>query len=357
MIKKALQLISLIFIIFFLKESAIHACTAFIIETNKQFILAKNLDWPIEDGLIIINKRCTAKTAFADSDNKISWISKYGSLTFNQFGKEFPLGGMNEKGLVIEELNNWGKVPKRKSFVLNEFQFVQYILDNYSSVDELKNIKDSLFIKPIFINLHYLISDKKGNKAIIEFYDNQMFYYENEHIDYPILSNNHYKNSLKYLRNFEGFGGDISIPKTNSSNERFVRCAQMLEKLKLRKHFSVVTEALEILNYVKQNDTQWSIVYDINNMTVFFKIKDGIQKEIDLLNFDFSCKDPVLCFRIDSLKDKRIDVSFEEYTGQKNMELLLHVFDKYTKFQLGEVEREVFVKLSEFGSNTQCVNK
>jgi choloylglycine hydrolase len=30
----------------------------------------------------------------------ISWISKYGSITFNQYGREFPTGGMNEKGLV-----------------------------------------------------------------------------------------------------------------------------------------------------------------------------------------------------------------------------------------------------------------
>jgi choloylglycine hydrolase len=26
------------------------------------------------------------------------WTSRYGSITFNQYGREFPSGGINEKG-------------------------------------------------------------------------------------------------------------------------------------------------------------------------------------------------------------------------------------------------------------------
>ena len=34
----------------------------------------------------------------------IAWTSKYGSATFNQYGREFPMGGMNEAGLVVESM-------------------------------------------------------------------------------------------------------------------------------------------------------------------------------------------------------------------------------------------------------------
>jgi Penicillin V acylase and related amidases len=37
-------------------------------------------------------------------EKPIEWISKYGSITFNQSGREFPHGGINEKGLVIEQM-------------------------------------------------------------------------------------------------------------------------------------------------------------------------------------------------------------------------------------------------------------
>ena len=37
-----------------------------------------------------------------ENGGTISWTSKFGNVTFNQYGKEFPTGGMNENGLVIE---------------------------------------------------------------------------------------------------------------------------------------------------------------------------------------------------------------------------------------------------------------
>ena len=76
------------------------ACTAFCIKDSNNLLVAKNLDWPVGDGLILVNKRGLFKEAYISGSKRISWTSRYGSITFNQFGKEFPLGGMNEKGLV-----------------------------------------------------------------------------------------------------------------------------------------------------------------------------------------------------------------------------------------------------------------
>ena len=77
------------------------ACTTFCLQNNGDWIYGRNYDWFIEHCLIVVNKHGVEKTALTE-DNPAQWVSKYGSITFNQYGREFPLGGMNEAGLVIE---------------------------------------------------------------------------------------------------------------------------------------------------------------------------------------------------------------------------------------------------------------
>jgi penicillin V acylase-like amidase (Ntn superfamily) len=131
------------------------ACTAFILERDGKLILAKNLDWPIGEGYIFVNCKGEEKTSLStDGIPTIKWESKYGSITFNQFGKEFPLGGINEKGLVIEELNySPSKYPPNKTLYLNEMQWIQYQLDRAQSVTEVIESLDTISISSL-INSH-----------------------------------------------------------------------------------------------------------------------------------------------------------------------------------------------------------
>src|SRR5689334_3101791 len=82
---------------------AISACTTFCINKNGQIVFGRNYDWVTGAGIVNTNQRGLFKTSMSTGyGSTISWISKYGSITFNQYGKEFPTGGMNEKGLVVE---------------------------------------------------------------------------------------------------------------------------------------------------------------------------------------------------------------------------------------------------------------
>jgi penicillin V acylase-like amidase (Ntn superfamily) len=50
-------------------------------------------------------KRLQIETAtVGESPNPAKWVSRYGSVTFNQYGCENPTGGMNEAGLVVEQM-------------------------------------------------------------------------------------------------------------------------------------------------------------------------------------------------------------------------------------------------------------
>src|ERR1044072_6055046 len=78
-------------------------CSTFLLNQNGHYVFGRNYDWYTGHGMVMVNAHNISKTSFlAGNDKSISWVSVYGSITFNQFGKEFPHGGMNEKGLVVE---------------------------------------------------------------------------------------------------------------------------------------------------------------------------------------------------------------------------------------------------------------
>jgi choloylglycine hydrolase len=140
--------ISLIMMIAFLvKLSPTTACTTFLLEpASGGAFFGKNYDWHMGQGLVYVNKRGVQKSALLSSPEQMEsqspavWTSLYGSITFNQYGKEFPNGGMNEKGLVIEVL--WVDVSTfptqiEKGESVTELQWVQYQLDNFATVAEV----------------------------------------------------------------------------------------------------------------------------------------------------------------------------------------------------------------------------
>jgi choloylglycine hydrolase len=79
------------------------ACTAFCLD--EAGIVAKNYDWSLGDGRLLVNKRGVRKFFSLTGEPALgAWVSRYGSVTFNQYGQDLPQGGMNEAGLVVEIL-------------------------------------------------------------------------------------------------------------------------------------------------------------------------------------------------------------------------------------------------------------
>jgi len=136
--------IILCLMILFLETEA-KACTTFQLNHVGQVIVGINYDWMVEDGLIIVNKRRVSKTVMKSTVNisglgtPATWTSKYGSITFVQYGRELGPEGMNEAGLVLESMALFRNTPNRKypdpddraSIMLTQWR--QYQLDNFSS--------------------------------------------------------------------------------------------------------------------------------------------------------------------------------------------------------------------------------
>ena len=78
---------------------AAHACTTFCMDVSGRVVFGANYDWDTGVGLAMVNKRSVAKMALTGRPAR--WTSRFASITFNQYGRDFPTGGMNEAGLVI----------------------------------------------------------------------------------------------------------------------------------------------------------------------------------------------------------------------------------------------------------------
>ena len=113
----------------FASTRAAYPCTAFCVSKGDCAVIARNYDWHISDALVITNKRDVSKVALT-WDQPAKWTSEYGSVTFNQYGREFPCGGMNEAGLVVTVLwlneTDYPRPDDRPS--VSTLQWVQYQL-------------------------------------------------------------------------------------------------------------------------------------------------------------------------------------------------------------------------------------
>ena len=277
------------------------SCTTFFIHKNGQLAFGRNYDWITDAGMVCTNLRGLTKVSMKMPEGStIKWVSKFGSLTFNQYGKEFPNGGMNEMGLVVEMMwldgSQYPKPDKRPSlFVL---QWIQYQLDNCSSVKEvLATNKKVRISQQGNAPVHYLVADAGGDAATVEFIDGKMVVHKGKDLPLAVLANTSYATSSKLVMNEEiNNPSEAKMPQSQSYSDNSVRrfasaCAMVNKYQQTNINKSIVDYSFEILDNVAQQEfTKWSIVYDINNKVVYFKSASFPDtKLVKFSDLDMSC--------------------------------------------------------------------
>ena len=300
-------------------------CTTFFINHNGEMVFGRNYDWVTGNGMVCTNHRGLLKTSMPVPDGRtISWTSRYGSITFNQYGKEFPTGGMNEKGLVVELmwLDETSFPAKDDRAAIGVLQWIQYHLDNHATIEEV--IAADKILRPTATSapLHYLIADANGNAATIEYLNGKLVVHKEDKLPFAVLTNSSYQES-KQMTNKEGNSTYESFQ--DNSIERFVIACRMVEQLKAGKVTKQVTDhAFDILHKVSQgNHTKWSIVYDIKNKTIRYRTMGHTDiKLVRFAAFDLNCKATAKTY--DMNLDVAGDVSklFTPYNENNNLQLL-----------------------------------
>lgn len=308
------------------------ACTTFFLNHHGELVFGRNYDWVSGSGMVNINLQGLAKTSFPMQEGKtISWVSRYGNITFNQYGKEFPTGGMNEKGLVVELMWLDGtQYPSPDSRpAISVLQWIQYQLDNCTTVEEVIATDKMLRIATVGTTpLHYLVADKQGDVATIEFLHGKMIIHKGKELRFPVLTNNSYQESLKHVQSIS------SIEENNrtynkSSLGRFARTCSMLQAYQHNKsELTPVEYSFKILNEVAQGDfTKWSIVYNLTESRIYFATSTNHHiRSIDFASFNFSCKAIPLAFNMHHDGKGEISKEFTPFSSDSNLKTIRKSF-------------------------------
>ena len=319
----------LVVLMIFLSGVSAFSCTTFVLESGHHVYLGKNLDWDWDEGIVVVNQRNVRKRAFVLGENAVTWTSKYGSVSFNQFGREMPFGGMNQAGLVVENMwlddTHYPAVDRRPE--INLLQWIQYQLDNCSTVQQVieSDKKIRLENTPVRARIHYLVCDAQGNAATIECLNGSMQVHFGKDLPYRALANDTYERSAATLQSNPSHG-DLSKPLPNKDSiTRFCRAAERAKAFKPAKNPAQdVAYAFETLQQVRQGDyTVWQIVYDISSRQIHFRTRhNGQARHVDLNALNFGCNQPVQFADINSACPSSGLVQFHELREEEHRKFL-----------------------------------
>ncbi|SEH02581.1 Linear amide C-N hydrolases, choloylglycine hydrolase family [Nonomuraea solani] len=151
-----------------------------------------------------------------------------------------PFDGMNEKGLAVGLAQAPdARLPARTQgrTVVSGVRIIRLMLDRAATVPEAIDLMRRYDLD--FTGgpqLHYLIADRAGRAAVVEYADGRMNVIDD-----------------RYLTNITMYGADRA---TKLADRRY----RLLTE-------GGGTEAMELLKRVAQHHTRWSIVYDLENAT------------------------------------------------------------------------------------------
>jgi penicillin V acylase-like amidase (Ntn superfamily) len=321
------------------------SCTTFCVRDGNRLVFGQNYDWYVAEGVMLVNKRGMSRTAYAPGDRALKWTSRHGSVTFNQYGRDQPTGGMNEAGLVVALMwvNGTGyPAPDSRPAVGGGTGWIQYQLDTSRSVADVIASDKHVRIPRSGSPLHYLVADREGQVAAIEFRDGKLVVYMGPTLEVPALANDFYAESLAQYRK----------PGDAATQTRFARAASRASSY--RPGTDPVQYVFDTLHEVAQGKmaaapappahvTQWSIAYDIDRLRIHFRTRaQSSIKTVALASLDFSCASPTAGIDIDQPAGGEVLPRLKPYTRADNLALIRSTWSQTGMLKLtppAEIER------------------
>jgi penicillin V acylase-like amidase (Ntn superfamily) len=229
-------------------------------------------------------------------NNSLTWTSKYGSA----IASAYDLGstdGMNEKSLACHMLwlaeSDYG-IRDENIPGLSISLWLQFFLDSFATVVEaVAYVEDHQFqLLPCkagtsgkVSELHMMIEDVSGDAAIFEYTDGgrSKIYHDKQ---FNVMTNSPtFDKQCENLKQYQGFGGNKSLPGTTEAADRFVRAAYYQKSLP--KNITTAREAVAGVISVARNVSQpfgtvdpfmpnissirWRTVSDLTNRVYYFE--------------------------------------------------------------------------------------
>lgn len=337
-IKKGILIVLILIVLGLMVWRPAEPCSAFVMAKDGSILFGRNFDYFTGVGLITVNPRNVSKTALVyPGVTPARWTSKYGSVSFNQVGRDFPMGGMNEKGLVVECLwlpQTQYPLPDARP-AMTELQWIQCMLDTCATAADVL-ASDSLFrIFPSTTKLHFLVADRTGAAAVIEYQGGRSILAGPGRVPVPALTNTSYADDLEFLKQFDGFGGKARIAASwKSSSDRFAVLAGALRDLKSGRSGAGVPAAFALLQAVcyegPDAQTQWRIVYDLLQSKIHFETRGRAGRRfLRLSDFDFDCGAAIKVYDLKADGTGDVGKMFAASSPETNMAFTRKTFETY----------------------------
>ena len=245
-------------------------------------------------------------------------------MTFNQFGRDNPMTGINEKGLMVSQmwLDETRYPPADSRPAIGILEWIQYNLDRHASVAEV--LADAEGVRPMSrVTIHYLVADATGDSAAIEFLDGKLVVHRGAAMPVRALANSTYADSVAAFERARSKG---EVPTSVSSLDRFVRAAMLAGQA----NADPIARGFEILASVAQPYfTRWSVVYDLSAREVYFRTEGNRAiRRVALAGLDFSCGTPVKMLDVTAGGAGDVSAAFVDYSEAANRALIESAFTK-----------------------------
>lgn len=279
-----------------LAPSLSNACTrAVYLGPDGNIITARSMDW--KDDILTdlwILPQGTVRDGKAGS-NSIKWKSRYGSLVASGFNVS-TTDGVNEAGLEANLLwlaeSQYPSFGKSAKPGLSISLWAQYVLDNYSNVNEavaalekepFTIVTDNLPGENRLANVHLSISDATGDSAIIEYIGGKQVIHHGR--EYQVMTNSpSFDQQLALASYWKQIGGTIMLPGTNRAADRFARASFYINAIPksqdpnraLASVFSVIRNVSVPYGITTPDEpnissTRWRSVFDHKRKLYFFE--------------------------------------------------------------------------------------
>jgi len=157
-----------------------------------------------------------------------------------------PFDGMNEKGLAVgmaavpaQEMPHDPRKP-----TIDHLEVMREVLDHAATVEQALDVFRSYNIDMGNVPLHYLVASRAGDSAVVEFYQGNMVVFRNEQS---------WQNATNFLLASTDGEPEGNCPRYDRASLRLEQSGGSLS----------IPQAFNLLQDVSQDNTQWSIVYNM----------------------------------------------------------------------------------------------
>ncbi|MCB0403749.1 MAG: linear amide C-N hydrolase [Bdellovibrionales bacterium] len=279
---------------------SVEACSTLMVPNSNAKLMGKNYVWQLPHGRLFHNRIGMRKKAMLEDDSleALEWVSKYTSLTFNQFAENFPIGGMNSEGLAVEVLLARADFPATtEKKAVNELQWVQYLLDTSASVEEAMAKAKKVDIVPLSSSaIHYHVCDRTGDCAAVEYIDGELaISHKKEDGVCPLSVTNSRATSTRkpaFLEaedlSFDSLDARL-LPPAEMADHADTHLRGLLNTVGGTKSKSPAEEVADMYAALERmsGQPQWQIVYELQNNRVHFKTQAGGRVHYSVAFSDF----------------------------------------------------------------------